>query len=114
MTAPSTTPQAERAAKAFIAKLKELCPDMEGWEDASEKDKQLAITCMEAAIAECHIEDLVEALRWYASEEAYGTEGLPDDTVYDRMRRKERVLYDRGQRAREVLSRLDGKPTEGK
>jgi hypothetical protein len=64
----------------------------------------------QAAISACHVEEMLEVLRWYASQEAYGTEGFPEDTVYDRMRRKERVLIDRGQRARAVLDKLDGKP----
>ena len=64
---------------------------------------------LKSVLFACPLEKVGEALRWYASEEAYETEGLPGDTVYDRMRRKERVMLDRGQRARAALSKLYGK-----
>ncbi len=63
----------------------------------------------QAALAACHAEEMLEVLRWYASEEAYRTEGKPDDTVYDRMHRRERVLLDRGERASALLAKLDGR-----
>lgn len=103
------TSLAERGTKAFVAKLQELCPDMDGWDAATDEDKILATACIEAALTECKVEAIVDALRWYGSQKPYETEGLPGDTVYDRMRRKERILEDRGARARDVLARLEVK-----
>lgn len=53
----------ERAARAFVAKMREFAPSMDAWEDATEEDRQQVMACVGAALGAVGVEEMRKALR---------------------------------------------------